>query len=53
MPPLTPRPGTDGNLSCGYWSSAADEDSAATILFVDDSAFHAAGHRYDLAGDMA
>jgi hypothetical protein len=56
MPVLTPGLGTDGNHSCGLRSNtAADEDSAAASLLgvVDHSAFHAAGDRYDLAGDMA
>ena len=56
MPVLTPGLGTDGNHSCGLRSiTAADEDSAAASFLgvVDDTAFHAAGDRHDLAGDMA
>jgi hypothetical protein len=60
MPPLTPRPGTDGNLSCGYWGSSGGRGlrrsflarMVALYLFMDDSALHAAGDRYDLASDM-
>jgi hypothetical protein len=56
---LTPRPGTDGNHSCGLRSIvAADEDSAAaylvvSLLLVDDAALHAAGDRDDLPGHVA
>jgi hypothetical protein len=49
---LTPRPGTDGNHSCGSGVQAALEDSAAFSLVVDDPAFHAAGHGHDLARDV-
>ena len=39
--------------ACGALK-AADEDSAAFfVLVVDDAAFHAAGDRNHLAGDMA
>jgi hypothetical protein len=48
----TPRPGTDGNHSCGFVSARRPEDGRL-FLFVDDAAFHAAGDDDHLAGDMA